>query len=105
MDQTSFQHDDSKQKRVEAESVRRTKEKGVTWVKDTGIRMGDARKAGRKELAYGCSRSEGAPQANEPKRSAHKNIVLTAIVPSGVFVTFFYFRECFRASGLKRLVF
>jgi hypothetical protein len=37
--------------------------------------MGDARKAGRKELAYGCRRSEGAPQANEPKRSAHLYVV------------------------------
>jgi hypothetical protein len=36
--------------------------------------MSDARKAGRKELAYGCRRSEGAPQANEPKRSAHKQL-------------------------------
>jgi hypothetical protein len=34
--------------------------------------MGDARKAGRKEFAYGCRRSEGAPQANEPKRSAQR---------------------------------
>jgi hypothetical protein len=40
--------------------------------------MGDARKAGRKELAYGCRRSEGAPQANEPKRSAHLKAVILA---------------------------
>jgi hypothetical protein len=70
-DDRSSPHDDAEQKRWSRSRRERTKEKGVTWVKDTGIRMGDARKAGRKELAYGCRRSEWAPQANEPKRSAH----------------------------------
>jgi hypothetical protein len=32
--------------------------------------MGDVWKAGRKGVACGCRRSERAPQANEPKRSA-----------------------------------
>jgi hypothetical protein len=29
-------------------------------------------KAGRKEVACGCRRSDRAPQANEPKRSAQR---------------------------------
>jgi hypothetical protein len=36
-----------------------------------GIRMGKIYDAGRRELAYGCRRSERAPQTIEPKRSAH----------------------------------
>jgi hypothetical protein len=46
------------------------KEEGSRGLK-LGIRMGNIYDAGRRELAYGCRRSERVPQTIEPNTSAH----------------------------------